>query len=52
MTHTRSARQDMMRLAGQPQHQIPGNGAKYGRVQINKMRQGWLKDVVNDGKAL
>ena len=40
MTHTRSARQDMMRLAGQPQHQIPGNRAKYSRVQVNKKRQG------------
>ena len=29
-----------MRLAGKPQHQIPGNGAKYGQVQFNKKRQG------------
>ena len=40
MAHTRPAGQDMMRLAGQPQHKIPGNRAKYGQVQINKKRQG------------
>ncbi len=40
MAHTRPARQDLMRLAGQPQRKIPGNGAKYGRVQINKKGQG------------
>ena len=27
-----------MRLAGQPQHQIPGNGAKYGKAQVHKKR--------------